>query len=102
MNQQQNHPLYLIDRENLNRLLAKNSPQEKDLIDVARLLIRYEAFPGVEDLKLDLKKLLKIWGLTRETLNSKTKEIWGKGFRPGQDTDLVVGSGFDTADEATK
>ena len=102
MTQHQNHPLYSIDRENLNRLLAKNSPKEQDLIDLARLLIRYEGFPGVEDLKLDLKKILKIWGLTRETLNAKTKEIWDKGFRPGQDNDVVVGSGFDTADEATK
>ncbi len=102
MNPEQNHPLYLIDRENLNRLLAKDSPQDEDLIDLARLFIRYEDFPGVDDLKMDLKKILKHWEISRESLNTKTKLIWEKGFRPGQNNYDVIGSGFDTADEVKK
>ena len=99
MSQEQNHPLHLVDKENLNRLLAKDAPQDEDLIDLARLIIRYEGFPGERDLKADLTKILKIWGMTRESLNFKTREIWSKGFRPGRNIDGGIGSGFDTADE---
>tara|TARA_Y100001968_G_scaffold41358_1_gene31463 strand:+ start:3323 stop:3631 length:309 start_codon:yes stop_codon:yes gene_type:complete len=101
MNQEQNHPLHLIDREILNRLLSKDSPDEKDLIDLARLIIRYEGFPGAVDLQMDLKKILKLWGLTKDSLNSKTKAIWAEGFRPGKNESGTIGSGFDTADEIT-
>tara|TARA_Y100001968_G_C19389318_1_gene734664 strand:- start:1079 stop:1387 length:309 start_codon:yes stop_codon:yes gene_type:complete len=98
MNQKQNHPLYLVDRERLNGLLAQISPNDQDLIDLARLLIRYEGFEGADDIQLDMKKTLKSWGMTRELLNSKAKEIWQNGFRPGQSTNDAIGSGFDTAD----
>lgn len=98
MTQKQNHPLYLVDRERLNELLAQISPKDQDLIDLARLLIRYEGFQGADDLQLDMKKTLKSWGMTRELLNSKAKEIWEKGYRPGQSTSEAIGSGFDTAD----
>ena len=73
----QNHPLYLIDRDHVNRLLAKEIPVDQDLIDIARLLMRYEGFPGASDIQMDLVKTLKLWGLTKEQLNSRTKEIWG-------------------------
>ena len=42
----QNHPLYETDRDLLNRLISKNNPAEEDLVDIARLLLRYEGFPG--------------------------------------------------------
>ena len=98
MSQKQNHPLYLVDRERLNGLLAQNSPEDQDLIDLARLFIRYEGFQGADDLQLDMNKTLKSWDMTRELLNSKTREIWEKGYRPGQSTSETIGSGFDTAD----
>ena len=94
----QNHPLYLTDRDHVNRLLAKEIPVDRDLIDIARLLMRYEGFPGASDIKMDMLKALKLWGLTKEQLNSRTKEIWSKGFRPGNDSEENVGSGFDTSD----
>ena len=94
----QNHPLYLIDRDHINRLLAKETPVDQDLIDIARLLMRYEGFPGAKDIQMDMLKTLKLWGLTKEQLNSRTKEIWSKGFRPGNDSEENVGSGFDTSD----
>ena len=93
----QNHPLYLIDRDHVNRLLATETPVDQDLIDIARLLMRYEGFPGASDIQMDMLKTLKLWGLTNEQLNSRTKEIWSKGFRPGNDSEENVGSGFDTS-----
>ena len=66
----QNHPLYSIDRDNLNRLLSVNTPNDEDMVEIARLLIRYEDFPGAQDLKMDMLKILKIWGITKELLNT--------------------------------
>ena len=98
MNQEQNHPLYLVDRNHLNRLLAKEAPIDEDLIELARLSIRYNGFPGAEDLQADIKKILNLWGLTQETLNAKTRKIWERGYRPGNNIDESIGSGFDTSD----
>ena len=98
MNNEQNHPLYITDRDLINRLLGKTIPEDEDFIDLARLLIRYEGFPGANDLQIDMAKLLDLWGITRKQLNSKTNEIWSNGYRPGASKDEVVGSGFDTSD----
>tara|TARA_Y100001968_G_scaffold50564_1_gene41244 strand:+ start:19874 stop:20194 length:321 start_codon:yes stop_codon:yes gene_type:complete len=98
MKDQQNHPLYQIDRDRINRLLGQGSPNNSDLVDLARLIIRYQDFPGADDLKSDLLKVLNLWKMTKESLNSKTKEIWEKGFRPGNELNDAVGSGFDTDD----
>ena len=100
MTQEQNHPLYLTDRGHLNRLLSKISPQDQDLIDLARLLIRYDGFLGAEDLQADMIKILNLWGMTRDTLQERTKQIWTKGYRPGANTEGEIGSGFDTSDKA--
>ena len=94
----QNHPLYLVDRDHVNRLLSKEIPVDQDLIDIARLFMRYEGFPGANDIQMDMLKTLKFWGLSKEQLNTRTKEIWSKGFRPGNDSEENVGSGFDTSD----
>ena len=98
-NEEQSHPLYKIDREHVDRLLSKHSPTAEDLVDLARLLIRYEGFLGAADLQRDMNKTLKLWGFPRESLNKKVQEIWSKGFRPGQSSEDSVGSGFDTSDE---
>lgn len=97
---EQNHPLYLVDRDHLNRLMAKDSPEDQDLIDLARLFIRYEGFPGATDLQSDMAKILNLWGISKESLNSRTKDIWEKGFRPGYNSVDVIGSGFDTSDDS--
>ena len=97
---EQTHPLYVADRSTVDRLLAKTSPDPEDLIDLARLLIRYEGFPGATDLQSDMAKILNLWGISKESLNSRTKEIWNKGFRPGYDSVDEIGSGFDTSDNS--
>ena len=101
MNQVQNHPLYAIDRENLDRLSAVGSPSNIDLVELARLIIRYQDFVGENDFNRDIKKILKKWNLNREQLENETRRLWSDGFRPTNSavTDNV-GSGFDTSDSS--
>ena len=68
---EQNHPLYSIDRDHVDRLMGKEMPEDEDIVELARLLIRYEGFPGARDIQDDMSKTLNLWGLTRETLNLK-------------------------------
>ena len=97
----QNHPLYSADRENLDRLCAKDSPASIDFVELARLLIRYQDFNGAEDINSDIEKLLKKWEINREKLEEITKKIWSDGFRPtGSSGSDNVGSGFDTSDSS--
>ena len=101
MNEAQNHPLYLTDRENLDRLCAIETPAPIDLVELARLLIRYQDFIGAEDLNSDMEKLLKKWSINREKLEGITRKIWADGFRPTSSSSSDnVGSGFDTSDSS--
>jgi hypothetical protein len=97
----QNHPLHAIDRETVDRLLAVERPQEEHLVDAARLQMRYAGFPGAADIRDDLERLLRLWGLDSGSLHSRTRAIWAAGFRPGPaPVAEAVGSGFDTASDA--
>ena len=84
----------------MDQLLAAQVPADGHLVDLARLLSRYEGFPGAEDLRDDLAKTLRLWSLSREELHQRTRAIWEGGYRPGaQPVAEAVGSGFDTADQ---
>ena len=99
MNEAQNHPLYSTDRENLDRLIGIDVPVNIDLVELARLLIRYQDFRGAEDLNSDIEKLLKKWNINRDKLEQITRKIWSEGFRPTSSSSPDnVGSGFDTSD----
>ena len=99
MNEPQNHPLYLTDRENLDRLCAIDSPTSNNFVELARLIIRYQDFRGAEDLNSDMEKLLKKWGINRDKLEAITRKLWSEGFRPASHSSSDnVGSGFDTSD----
>ena len=101
MNDAQNHPLYSIDRENIDRLCGISSPGPSDFVELARLLIRYKGFNGAEDLNSDMDKILAKWNLNREELNEITRKIWTDGFRPSSSSSADnVGSGFDTSDSS--
>jgi hypothetical protein len=98
----QAHPLYATDRRIADGLLAVERPVDAHLVDLARLLIRYDGFPGADDLQADLAKTLRLWGLEREELHRRTRAIWAAGHRPGAAAETqAVGSGFDTADQDT-
>lgn len=95
----QTHPLHGDDRDRVDALLACQEPGDAQLVDAARLLMRYEGFPGARDLQHDLARVLRLWGLDREALQQRTRAIWASGFRPAPATGDTVGSGFDTADQ---
>ena len=101
MNEAQNHPLYTTDRENLDRLSAIASPTSNDFVELARLIIRYQDFKGLEDLTSDMDKLLKKWSINRDKLEAITRKLWSEGFRPtSHSSPDNVGSGFDTSDSS--
>lgn len=100
--QQQAHPLHALDRDVVDRLLAVATPADAHLVDLARLLMRYQGFPGADDLQDDLDKLLRLWDLDRDRLHARTRAIWAAGYRPAPAAAAgteAVGSGFDTADQ---
>jgi hypothetical protein len=95
---EQNHPLYAIDRHTIDGLLAVESPADQHLVDAARLLHRYDGFPGATDLRDDLERVLRLWNLDRGALQARTRALWSAGYRPGAaQAGEAVGSGFDTA-----
>jgi hypothetical protein len=98
----QSHPLHATDRETVDRLLAADEPSDENLVDAARLLMRYEGFPGASDLQDDLAKVLRLWSMDRQTLHRRTRALWSHGYRPGLAPGAdAVGSGFDTANQDT-
>jgi len=97
MEDEQIHPLHDSDKEIIDSLITKNNPEDFDLINLARLIKRYQDFIGEKDLKADLKKILSFWKISEESLFSKTRLIWSKNFRPDNRSEDLVGSGFDTS-----
>ena len=94
----QQHPLYAEDRANLDKLLTYEAPTDANLVDLARLLIRYDGFPGASDLQKDMVRTMHLWKLNREELNHRVRKLWNAGFRTRNVLANTVGSGFDTAD----
>ena len=96
MNDEQINPLHDTDKEIIDSLIVKISPEDFDLINLARLINRYEGFQGEKDLKNDLEKILKFWKISKNELFSKTRHLWVNNFRPSSTTKDLIGSGFDT------
>ena len=97
MSNEQAHPLHLTDKNIIDSLITKENPEDLDLINLARLINRYENFPGEIDIKNDIEKILKFWQFNKKELFSKTKNIWSKSFRPPNNNKDLIGSGFDTS-----
>ncbi|HIK43579.1 MAG TPA: DUF3288 family protein [Leptolyngbyaceae cyanobacterium M65_K2018_010] len=74
----QQHPQYSTDRQVVNQLLAGEAT-DYNLAELARLLIRYEGFPGARDIQADLVKALNRWQLTANELFEKTRAIHQRG-----------------------
>ena len=68
------HPQYKADRDVVTGLL-NGEPTDFNLIELARLRIRYDGFPGARDIQADLDKALANWSLTEEALMVKTRQI---------------------------
>jgi len=90
----QNHPLYAQDRALVDEILAQDKPNDHAITTAGRLFVRYNGFPGANDIKADLDACLVKWGMDHDGLNSRCKKIWFNGYRPGQiEEELSVGSG---------
>ena len=97
MSNEQTHPLHATDKKIIDTLITKETPQDFDLINLARLINRYDNFPGEIEMKEDIGKTLKFWNLTRDNLFTMTKNLWSNNFRPSNTSKDLVGSGFDTS-----
>jgi hypothetical protein len=74
----QNHPREKQDRLVIDNLL-EGEINERNLAELARLLIRYQNFPGAKAIKKDLQFILQTWDLTEEELFAKTRKIHAQG-----------------------
>jgi len=97
MSNEQTHPLHATDKNIIDNLIAKEKPEDLDFINLARLINRYNNFPGETEIKNDIEKILNFWKITKKELFSKTKNIWSNSFRPSNTNKDLVGSGFDTS-----
>ena len=79
-NADQKHPQNRKDRATVDSLLqVESAPGDRDLVELARLIIRYRNFPGARDIQRDLQIVLDNWGLSEEELYSKTRSIHAEG-----------------------
>ena len=97
MGNEQTHPLHETDKNIIDSLITQKTPEDLDYINLARLINRYNDFPGEIEIKNDILKILKFWKITKKELFSITKNIWSKSFRPSNTNKDLVGSGFDTS-----
>jgi hypothetical protein len=75
---EQKHPQYKTDRQVVSQLLASELT-DYNLVELARLIIRYEGFPGARDIQADLQKTLQRWQLTETELFTRTRAIHQRG-----------------------
>ncbi|MDM9381868.1 DUF3288 family protein [Chlorogloeopsis sp. ULAP01] len=74
----QQHPLYNRDRPLIDNLMAQ-AATDHNLVELARLRIRYQGFPGARDIQQDLEKIMQQWGLTEAELFEKTRALHDVG-----------------------
>ena len=96
MENEQTHPLHAKDKRIIDSLITKQNPEDYDLINLARLINRYDNFPGEMEMKADIEKILKFWAITKDQLFFKTRKLWSNNFRPSNFNEDLVGSSFDT------
>lgn len=71
---EQQHPQWSKDRQTVDRLLREDS-NDYNLVELARLRIRYAGFPGARDIQTDIEKVLQQWNLTEDVLYNRTRQI---------------------------
>lgn len=75
---EQQHPQYTSDRQIVNSLMG-GEPSDYNLAELARLIMRYQGFPGAHDIQADLQKVMKQWKFTEDSLFEKTRELHQTG-----------------------
>ncbi|MBF2007759.1 MAG: DUF3288 family protein [Chlorogloeopsis fritschii C42_A2020_084] len=74
----QQHPLYNRDRPLVDNLMAQEVT-DYNLVELARLRIRYQGFPGARDIQKDLEQIMQQWGLSEAELFEKTRALHDAG-----------------------
>lgn len=77
-NLDQKHPQETKDRLILDDLLT-GEPSDRNLVELARLIIRYRNFPGAREIQRDLEVVLHNWQLSEAELYAKTRQIHASG-----------------------
>ena len=77
MGNEQTHPLHATDKNIIDSLITKEKPEDLDFINLARLINRYNNFPGEIEIKNDIEKILKFWKITKMNFFQKQK-IFGQ------------------------
>ena len=91
------HPMHLYDRPLVEAIIAKKMSElsEKDIVDLARLLTRYNTCQGRECIKDIIIGYLHQNSKTPEQLQIKAREIWQSGWLPDEYVIAEIGSGAD-------
>jgi len=74
----QEHPRSRQDRQSV-KVLLEGGPSPDNLVELARLWVRYRSFPGARDIQQNLQQLLEQWGLTEDTLYEQTRALHQDG-----------------------
>ncbi|ELS05544.1 Protein of unknown function (DUF3288) [Xenococcus sp. PCC 7305] len=69
------HPRAQKDRLVIDKLL-QGEPNDYNLLELARMTIRYRDFPGAREIQTDLETVMNKWQLTEEQLYQKTRAIY--------------------------
>ena len=90
------HPMDTIDRQTIHSLSPSSEPSDADIVQAARLVMRYRDSRLSPDLMALLGQALQRWSLTVEELFSMARAIWQSGRGPqALNDDQPVGSGAD-------
>jgi len=73
MGNEQTHPLHETDKNIIDSLITKKTPEDLDYINLARLINRYTNFPGEIEIKNDIEKILNFWKITKMNFFQKQK-----------------------------
>ena len=77
MGNEQTHPLHETDKIIIDSLISKKTPEDLDYINLARLINRYNNFPGEIEIKKDIEKILK-FGRSPEMNFFQKQKIFGQ------------------------
>ncbi|MDB9495874.1 DUF3288 family protein [Spirulina major CS-329] len=75
----QRHPQESRDRLILDAIKRDANLSDYNKVELARLLIRYQNFPGARSFQAELSALLTTYDLTPETLFAQTRAIHASG-----------------------
>ncbi len=74
----QQHPQESRDRAIVEQILREGQT-DYNLVELARLRIRYRSFPGARELQQLLVQVLDTWGLSEAELFARSRQIHATG-----------------------